>query len=47
MNEQPISKGRKCASIGLAVLSLVLLGACGKQAEPQVDRVAAEAKGKA
>jgi len=46
MNEQPISKGRKCASIGLAVLSLVLLGACGKQAEPQVDRVAAEAKAK-
>ncbi|MBO3707201.1 MAG: DUF1254 domain-containing protein [Candidatus Accumulibacter sp.] len=46
MNEQPISKGLKCASIGLAVLSLVLLGACGKQAEPQVDRVAAEAKAK-
>ena len=47
MSEQPISKRLKCASIGLTVLSLVLLGACGKQAESQVDRVAMEAKAKA
>jgi hypothetical protein len=33
MNEQPIRKRLKCASIGLTVLSLVLLAACGKQEE--------------
>ncbi len=46
MKERPISQGLKYASIGLTALSLALLAACGKQAEPQVDRVAAEAKAK-
>ncbi|MCM8610481.1 DUF1254 domain-containing protein [Accumulibacter sp.] len=46
MKEQAIGKRLNGAAIGLAALSLALLAACGKQAEPQVDRVAAEAKAK-
>ena len=38
--------GVKVAAVGLTALSLALLGACGKQAETQVDKVAAEAKAK-
>mgnify|MGYP000906097646 FL=1 len=36
----------RIASIGMTVLSLALLGACGKEAEQQAEKLAAEAKAK-
>jgi hypothetical protein len=47
VKDQPNRRAFKYAAIGVAALSLALLGACSKEAETQVDRVAMEAKAKA
>ena len=40
-------QGRNLSLIAMAVVSALTVAACGKEAEPQVDRVAMEAKAKA